>query len=248
MILYIIIDTKEYGWSVLENPKLLVNNLLVFINTFLLLSYDNKVIIVNNKRKEEFNYNEPIIEENGCIKSRLIDLINKNVCHNNDKDRIINNNESNEINHINTIRNDNNSIFVNDIGFTFTVARNLHSCLIIIISVNKEHPNDYIKYIKLSFISKRYKNKYKIHIFSQFNNPTLAEIGYFHNNFELKTFLKIFETEEIKKKVFCHTYCYCHKKEILLGLVCPVCLAVYCSFVPVCKKCRIKFNIKKNIL
>lgn len=47
-------------------------------------------------------------------------------------------------------------------------------------------------------------------------------------------------------RVACQSFypatCRCHDKEVLLGLVCPVCLAVYCRFIPICKSCKTKFR------
>lgn len=46
---------------------------------------------------------------------------------------------------------------------------------------------------------------------------------------------------ELVKLASC-SYCNCHLKNISLGYLCPVCMALYCSFVPVCKYCKSKFE------
>lgn len=35
--------------------------------------------------------------------------------------------------------------------------------------------------------------------------------------------------------------CICHRKEIRTGYICPICLGLYCAFVPLCKHCKTKF-------
>ncbi|KAJ1920873.1 RNA polymerase II transcription factor B subunit 4 [Tieghemiomyces parasiticus] len=35
--------------------------------------------------------------------------------------------------------------------------------------------------------------------------------------------------------------CFCHKRVVDVGYVCPVCLSIFCSFSPVCSTCRTKF-------
>jgi transcription initiation factor TFIIH subunit 3 len=39
--------------------------------------------------------------------------------------------------------------------------------------------------------------------------------------------------------------CVLHGKEISVGHVCPICLSLYCKFVPICQKCRTRFLFKK---
>ena len=36
--------------------------------------------------------------------------------------------------------------------------------------------------------------------------------------------------------------CVCHERDILCGLVCPICLSAYCQVVPACKRCKIRFE------
>ena len=39
--------------------------------------------------------------------------------------------------------------------------------------------------------------------------------------------------------------CLCCSKSVSVGFVCPVCLSVFCKFIPVCKKCKTKFSFVK---
>lgn len=55
-------------------------------------------------------------------------------------------------------------------------------------------------------------------------------------------FLKILGSEKGAQPIGFRTSCFCHDRPILYGLVCPVCLAIYCRVVPVCKKCRVKID------
>lgn len=36
-------------------------------------------------------------------------------------------------------------------------------------------------------------------------------------------------------------FCICHSKEITTGYLCPICLGLYCKFVPLCKHCKTRF-------
>ncbi|KAI5166536.1 transcription initiation factor TFIIH subunit 3 [Nematocida sp. AWRm78] len=38
-----------------------------------------------------------------------------------------------------------------------------------------------------------------------------------------------------------HRFCICHNKEIQTGYLCPICLGLYCKFVPLCKHCKTRF-------
>ncbi|KAI5190778.1 transcription initiation factor TFIIH subunit 3 [Nematocida sp. AWRm77] len=35
--------------------------------------------------------------------------------------------------------------------------------------------------------------------------------------------------------------CMCHNNEIQIGYLCPICLGLYCKFVPLCRHCKTKF-------
>ncbi|KAI5190405.1 transcription initiation factor TFIIH subunit 3 [Nematocida minor] len=36
-------------------------------------------------------------------------------------------------------------------------------------------------------------------------------------------------------------FCICHSQEIKTGYLCPICLGLYCKFVPLCKNCKTRF-------
>lgn len=52
-------------------------------------------------------------------------------------------------------------------------------------------------------------------------------------------------SEPISSSTIINSYCNCHLKSISIGYLCPICMALYCSFVPVCKYCKSKFEFIK---
>lgn len=214
MHLYIILDLQKKSWANLENSSLLLNNLFILINTFLLFSFDNEVIIINNLKKIIFNNKNKKFDKNYKFNF-----------------------------------NDKKNTLINDLSLTFLLTKNYEFTKILIISLSQEKKEDFLKYLKTIFISNRYFEKYKIYIYSKFKNSYLNSNFIFFENFELKNLLKIFTNKE-KKCNYQKMYCFCHKNEILYGLVCPICLAVYCKFVAICKQCRVRFKVvgKSNLL
>ncbi|ELQ74803.1 RNA polymerase II transcription initiation/nucleotide excision repair factor TFIIH, subunit TFB4 [Trachipleistophora hominis] len=215
MFLYVVLDLQRSSWAQLKDPKELCNNILVLINTFIRMSYDNKAIVINNKSQKVYDHDHPVVDQRD-------EKVITDIFAYNDIDSI-----------------------ANDIGYALTIARNTSNNRIIIISLTRESKNDYLKYLKSAFVAKRYSDRYNISVFSYHRNPTLSEIGYFYDNFALSTFLQILCGRKPQKIFFCSTKCNCHGREILYGLVCPVCLSIYCSLIPICKRCRIRFNFKK---
>lgn len=217
MLLYIILDLQKNSWKKFKHAKSLYNNILVLINTFIRLSYDNKVIVVNNRPKKEFDRNNPIAKNvNDQVVTKIF--------------------EYNEFDSM-----------ANDIGYKMALAKDFTKTEILIVSLSREREKRLFEISKKhSFVARRYKEKFNIHVFSYYNNPKLSEIGHFYNNFELTSFISILSTIEPKKNIFSLTKCSCHSKEILYRLVCPVSLSIYCSFIPVCKKCRIKFDLRNS--
>lgn len=65
---------------------------------------------------------------------------------------------------------------------------------------------------------------------------------YWHGEALDAFFLKTLGSEREAQPIGFRTACLCHGRPVLYGLVCPVCLAVYCRVVPVCRKCRIKID------
>lgn len=246
MPLYIVLDQQKTSWDAFENKKQLLNNILVTINTYLLFSYKNQVFLVNNLEKKVIDH------ENRTSLENLTQFF-ANYTENNTLVRDIGltltiankMKEKYEIVPLETNKTNSKADF-QSIEQSKTFLSNNDACKILVISLSRESEKDYLNTLKLAFITRRYKKSTDIHIFSRFSNPALADLGHFHQDFELSTFLSVFT--DIKPEKLCHSKakCVCHNKEILYGLTCPVCLAIYCSNVPICKKCRCKFNFKKR--
>lgn len=213
--MYVVLDLRRNSWAQLKNPGELCNNILVLVNTFIRMSYDNKAIVINNRSQKVYDHDHPVVDEKD-------EKIVSDIFEYNDIDNI-----------------------ANDIGYTLTIAKNTSNNRIIIISLSRENNKDYLKYLKSAFVAKIYSDRYNISVLSHHKNPALSEIGCFYNNFALSTFLQILSGKKPQKIFFCSTKCSCHDREILYGLVCPVCLSIYCSLIPICKRCRIRFNFKK---
>ena len=58
----------------------------------------------------------------------------------------------------------------------------------------------------------------------------------------VKTRKELLPVHSISCTRFSASHCSCHSKPIAQGYLCPICMALYCSFVPVCKYCKVKFN------
>ncbi|EPR77763.1 hypothetical protein SLOPH_1748 [Spraguea lophii 42_110] len=119
---------------------------------------------------------------------------------------------------------------------------------IILVSNENINKKEYYNFLKLSFAA----HKLKISINSISNNLMVKMLSYNtkSKNLPLKSFnvltqlLNILIQKENDFPEYYPSKCICHNKNILYGLVCPVCLTIYCQFVPICKKCKIKIKIK----
>lgn len=57
-------------------------------------------------------------------------------------------------------------------------------------------------------------------------------------------FMMILGTRCENQPISFQASCACHNRAVSFGLVCPICLAIYCGVVPICKKCKIKFEFR----
>ncbi|KAM0672173.1 RNA polymerase II transcription [Ordospora colligata] len=138
---------------------------------------------------------------------------------------------------------------VNDLGYALCLHRSKES-QIVIFTLREEHKDEYLRYIKCMFAAQRFR--VKINAFSLVENKTIlqccASTGgeYFSNEAQcLRSLLSLLGTKKSLQPLEFTATCYCHGKQILLGLVCPICLSVFCKFIPVCKKCKSKFSFIK---
>lgn len=140
---------------------------------------------------------------------------------------------------------------VDDLGYVLTKTKYDKSRIMIFI-LHKVDSKDYLKYLTSMYTAQR--RAIRIDVFSLVSNPILKQCatvtGGYYSDDEKECLRFLISTLGILKTTDQTEYlvrCYCHNKSLTLGLTCPICLAVYCKFVPVCKRCKSKFNfIKKN--
>lgn len=119
---------------------------------------------------------------------------------------------------------------------------------ILIFNFSEENPSEYLKYLKCMFTGQN--NKIKIHSFS-FRDSSFLKMcaegtnGSYLTSFELDLLFNIFGIDQ-KSFSSPHQKCLCCNKNVLIGNVCPICLAVYCKFIPVCRNCKSKFSFPKK--
>ncbi|KAI5151732.1 transcription initiation factor TFIIH subunit 3 [Enteropsectra breve] len=118
---------------------------------------------------------------------------------------------------------------------------------ILIFSMTSENKDHFLNYAKCMSLAA--ENKVRIDVFSKLTNNSLELLaegtgGSCFSTFSIENFLSLlgsFPSEYPIKDVLC----YCCSKRTDVGHVCPVCLTVYCKFVPICKRCKIKFIFAK---
>lgn len=215
MLLYILLDLNTSFWIIQQENPL--NNLKVFINAFLLSNPTNSVKIINSKT---------VIFDS---------KINMNFSTVLDYLKLQKNHE--------TLR-----ITPGDLGFA--LMDDPSAILIFDVSNIKNNENsseDYLNYLKSMFIAQR--KHILIHAVSLHGNEFIkmcceATNGLFFENYALSDLFQILGTP-VKRKDSYQIKCACCNRFVTLGLVCPVCLSIFCKFLPVCKKCKTKFNFIK---
>ncbi|EJW05288.1 hypothetical protein EDEG_00646 [Edhazardia aedis USNM 41457] len=222
MYLYLIADLRQENWQSLENPKELYNNLILFLNIFQTLSYSNYIQIICNRQ---------IIFESkkNDIKSFVKNLEYK-VCSSN---------------------------LAQDIAYTLClINKNRDSSEARIFVLNLDYQdNNTIQLLKVSTAAKNMK--IRIDSYSSVQSPVLSQVcnitgGIYRTSLDI--FVNLFGFYELGDEsgtdmsgCFGNVKCICHGNIITLGLVCPICLAIYCRTVPICRVCKTKidFRIKK---
>ncbi|CAD25620.1 hypothetical protein [Encephalitozoon cuniculi GB-M1] len=138
---------------------------------------------------------------------------------------------------------------VGDLGYALCLHRDEES-QIVIFTLGRERKDEYLRYLKCMFAAQRFG--IRVSAFSLFENKTIlqccASTGGDYSTSEdgcLRFLLSLLGTRGEPKPLGFPATCYCHNRQVLLGLVCPICLSVFCRFVPVCKKCKSKFSFTK---
>lgn len=215
MNLYIILDLNQNNWQTISNPKKALSALLIFLNAFHKLSNSNKILIINNKK---------IILDSS--KEEIHKLLN-----------IINNKESK---------------LTQDFGYALchssTINEKSRFLIFNIHNINEEE--EYLNLLKCSYAAQKMKKRVDAICLSKhcytINQICYATGGLFCDEEEdLQEFLFSILGNKENEMPYFGVKCMCHGKEIAIGMVCPVCLAIYCGFIPICKKCKTKINFIK---
>jgi transcription initiation factor TFIIH subunit 3 len=135
---------------------------------------------------------------------------------------------------------------INNIGYI--LCKSKQKCRILVCTQYKVKEEDYSKILNCAFTAKRFD--IRMDCMSTVPNPVLRQCsiitkGLYVSN-TLKGLISLLSNKEAPSVMSFHVKCICHKKDVLMGLTCPVCLGVYCKFVPVCKRCKTKFNFMKQ--
>jgi transcription initiation factor TFIIH subunit 3 len=141
------------------------------------------------------------------------------------------------------------SYTVDDLGRALCMHREQRA-RILIFTLREEDKREYLRYLKCMFTAQRFKTR--IDAFCLLGNQMISQCcassnGRYSASEEecLRFLISLLGSDEGGRPMSFPTKCYCHNRVILLGLVCPICLSVYCSFLPVCKRCKSKFSFIK---
>lgn len=122
---------------------------------------------------------------------------------------------------------------------------------IFIYSATRQPAEQYGQYLRCVFAAQ--KNKVQIDAFSTVEDSLIRMCcegtgGAFLRTADLAQLLGLLGIPHLTRKISnssCEVYCFCCSKSILVGMICPVCLTIYCKFLPVCKRCKSKFEFAK---
>lgn len=206
MKLCVIMDLNDDNYKYIDNPEIMLNNLIVFLNAYQKCSMTNQILFINNKTT--------------FFDSHLDDLKNLTIYMKN--------------------WSSNNAVVENDIGYTLLIHKPQR---ILVIDYNSSY-ND-IKLLKIAFSCQ--KLGIRIDCISQhsfFKQVCKCTEGLFSNNGSIDYFLNLLSNQQNLLSLM-EVRCICHNKTVRVGVVCPVCLSVFCKFVPICKKCKIKIEFSR---
>lgn len=215
MLLYILLDLNKPAWKVQQEDPL--NNLRVFVNAFILSDHSNVVKIVNSKT---IIFNSEIHRDF----SSVVEYLNSRT----DFEKL--------------------KITPKDLGFALM---DLPSAILIFEMSDESDESvknsQYLDYLKCMFVAQH--RKIPVHGFSLHRNILVKMCcegsgGIFLEDCSLSDLFQLLGNMPKKKSVY-QIKCACCRNFVTFGLVCPVCLMVYCKFMPVCKKCKTKFAFIK---
>ncbi|KAM0679160.1 RNA polymerase II transcription factor B subunit 4 [Binucleata daphniae] len=250
MILYLIIDLDNTNWQFLNEPQKVLNDLILLINIFVKPDYLNQVYIICNKKiifntkQASLNY---ILSSFTNTKSSLSQDLGYVLCLANKtkiKSRIF-------VFSLHETEPKSCQKKVDDIGCTGDVRTidETGSTRNATYTVKEKISEQNINLIKCAFVAE--KLKIRIDAIALFGNEKLKQACYATGG------MFCFDERDTKNfiiNVFCGgkveipyfgVKCFCHDKDIMLGLVCPICLAIYCKFIPICRQCKTKMSFDK---
>ncbi|KAF7684282.1 General transcription factor IIH subunit 3 [Astathelohania contejeani] len=216
MNLFLIMDFSLPHWQSISNPQKALSNIMTFINSFVRSRTDNKILIIYNMKICFDTSKSPL----SSLDLKTFQLESKNETQ-----------------------------LSSDFGYTLWLARNIKSRILIF---HLGYEGNYFNMVKAIAVAQRMK--IRVDIVSFKDVPLLHQLavltnGFYHNKEEglMEFLLKLQGTSHkpTEDKYYSETYCTCHSNRILYGLLCPVCLAIYCKFIPVCKRCKSKFAFEK---
>lgn len=216
MIFLIVIQTEESKWQLIEKRTEFLNATLIFFNMILISRVSHRIVLINGKEKIFDSFENKIDEIPEILKQKS-----------------------------------RQASLSSDIGFALCYSNSIKDeSRIIVISIQQFNDKNVDKDENFRLMKCVLGTNKRIDALCLDNNKIMREAskrGLFCDGNEIERFyLQVLGTNNNPTfPTAFETRCYCHNEEILYGLICPICLAVYCKFCPVCKKCKTKFFFKK---
>lgn len=207
MILFVVLQRSHARWQELPAPSQTLSSIVFFLNAFLKLHVDNRIVVVS--RKIVFDSSTASLES-----------------------------------FVESLRHEEDAPLSSDLGYALCLA-NVHGCRSRILIVSFRTDKNLLRCV---FGAQKLGIRIDSVSFDENEVAKQAAVmtgGMYWKGEPLSGFfLRILGTRSESQPIGFQTSCACHNKAVSHGLVCPICLAIYCSVVPVCKKCKIKFEFR----
>lgn len=241
MLLVVVLSVDRGSFSKIRNISSVLNDLLVFFNLFINTTCGNRIKVIAGKRVLYDSDSRGVDEFVGMLLAEL-----------QSEERPADMN------------------LAADFAFALLVINSLapsaagNEGRVLLISVPKYRPKSYCNYIKCIFSAKKLavpvdclslaeENKFMRQLAGILNgsifSPKKAVLpnGRIEiDNGENQIFAYLLSTISMNKEieggnVTYEGLCLCHNSSIQVGYLCPICLGIYCKFVPVCRHCKTRF-------
>ncbi|XP_063930293.1 general transcription factor IIH subunit 3-like [Zophobas morio] len=247
-LLLLIVDVNPYAWS---NSKLLekislekfLDTILVFINSYLLLSHGNLLAVVASH-----NQSCTILFPEGSNAADSLLLFKAKADNFNAKHSLLAAALGKSLCYIHRFRNNEK--------FQELLSR------ILLLTVSEDHSVQYLSIMNSIYAAEKLKIPIDCCVISENDSGFLQQAstltkGLYYKvdlngskyllQYLLTIFLPSVELRKdlrlpIQKEVDFRASCFCHNQVISLGFVCSVCLSVYCGDVPICSTCQSRFR------